>query len=186
MTYDRRIVAVRIGRMTIQRSNSSTVYVRIDEAPFGTIIIPVSEVVQSRFLIEDIPTIAERIVNAERRCQRTSDGDLLAPCIVLVFYYKVAAVVKDSYNISLEIVEVGVGRAVEVYLRGAGLRIIEEVQLVIADDHVRNQLAVESVVRYFRLSIRSHLLLYAQAGRIILEFNRLGRLDMVNPCICTD
>ena len=82
--------------------------------------------------------------------------------------------------------EVDVGCTVEVYLRGAGLRIVEEVQFVIADRHVRNELAVESIVGHFRLAVCRYLLLYAQACGIILEFNRLGRLGMVNPCICGD
>ena len=89
----------------------------------------------------------------------------------------------DTHNISLEIVEVDVGRAVEVYLRGAGLRIIEEMQLVIADSHVRNEFAVEGIVSHYRLSIRSHFLLYAQACGIILEFNCFQRLSMINPCV---
>ena len=86
----------------------------------------------------------------------------------------------------MEIVEISIGRAVEVYLRGAGLRVIEEMELVAADGHVGDQFTMESIVGHFRLAVCGHFLLYAQTGRIILEFNRLGRLGMVNPCIRTD
>ena len=82
--------------------------------------------------------------------------------------------------------EISIGHTIEVYLRGPRLCIIEEMQLVIADGHVGDQFAVEGVVGGFRLAIRGHFLLYAQACGIILEFNRLGRLGMVNPCFCGD
>ena len=49
--------------------------------------------------------------------------------------------------------EVSVGCAVEIYLgRSAGI-VVEEMQLVIADSHVRNEFAVEGIVSHFRLSI---------------------------------
>ena len=46
-----------------------------------------------------------------------------------------------------------------------------------------DQLAVEGVVGGFRLVVCGHFLLYAQACGIILEFDRLQRLGMVNPCV---
>ena len=160
--------------------------IRIAKPSNSRLVIATAEIVQSEFRIIDVPAIAEWIVLAQRIRKRAGGREQLTSCIVLVFYNKVAAVVKDSHNISLEIVEVDVGRAVEVYIRGTGLRIIEEVHLVIADGHVGDELAVERIVGGFRLAVCGHFLLYAQTCGIILEFNRLGRLTVVNPCICTD
>ena len=79
--------------------------------------------------------------------------------------------------------EISIGHAIKVYLRGARLCIIEEMQLVIADGHVGDELAVEGIVGHFRLTVCGYSLLYAQACGIILEFDRLQRLGMVNPCV---
>ena len=75
--------------------------IRIQEPPDRYIIEPASEVVQPRFLIVDIAAIAERVALAQRRCQRTSGGNRLAPCVVLVFYYKRARIVKQSDDVAL-------------------------------------------------------------------------------------
>ena len=60
------------------------------------IIISGFKVIQSRFFIVDITTIAERIPLSQRIGQRAGGAQRLAPCIVLVFYHAAAADVNDS------------------------------------------------------------------------------------------
>ena len=106
-------------------------FIGIDKSiPMGC-IIPASEVVQAGFLIIDIPTIAERIANAERVRKRTGRAQRLAPCIVLVFYYEVAGVVKNADDIALEILNVSIDRAIEANLYKLGLCIVKEVEPVL-------------------------------------------------------
>ena len=77
-------------------------FIGIDKSiPMGC-IIPASEVVQPRFLIEDVPTIAERIAHPQRIRERAGHGERLTPCIVLVFYNKIAIVVKNTDDVALD------------------------------------------------------------------------------------
>ena len=158
-------------------------FIGIDKSiPMGC-IIPASEVVQAGFLIIDIPTIAERIAHTQRIRERAGHGERLTPCIVLVFYNKIAIVVKDANDISLKIMEIGVGRAIEVYLRRTGLRIVKEVQLVsmlnfvkvgVVNLHVRKQLAMISIVRRLRIPAMLQHLLNAHTVVVVLEGERLS------------
>ena len=67
--------------------------------------------------------------------------------------------------------EVGVGRAVEVYIRGTGLRIIEEMEIVIANGHMRDQFAMKKVIGRGCYSTLCDDLLRAQAIEIVFEFD---------------
>lgn len=92
----------------------------------------------------------------------------------------ITRIVKASHNISLEATETGTGFAVEKNFSCSELRIAKEVPFVIAGGHVRNKLAAESMVSYFRLAICSHFLLHAKTCRIILGFDRPRQLIVVN------
>lgn len=94
--------------------------ISIDKTLILRFIAATAQVVQPRFLIEDISTIAEGVAYTERVSERAGCGERLAPCIVLVFYNEFASAVKDSHGVSLKIVEVGADRFVESYLCGAG------------------------------------------------------------------
>ena len=75
------------------------------------IVIPAPEVVQLGLLVPHIPPIAEGIEPAQRficSCQ-VAPGDGFAPCVVLVFYHKCACAVNNSHDITLQIVDIGVG-----------------------------------------------------------------------------
>lgn len=60
-------------------------HIRKNEPAYFEIVYARFRIIQLRFLIVGITTIAERIV--------------LAPCIVFVFYNKVAGIVKETCNI---------------------------------------------------------------------------------------
>ena len=94
-------------------------------------VVSVAQVIQSGFLIVDITAIAERIALAQRRCQRAGRSERIARCAVLVFYNERARIVNQPDDVSLKIVEVGVDRAIESYLRRTGLRVVEEVKLIL-------------------------------------------------------
>ncbi len=157
-------------------------FIGIDKSiPMGC-IIPASEVVQPRFLIEDVSAITERIANAERVRKRTGRTQQLTPCIVLVFYNKIASAVKNADDIALEIVEVGVDRAVESHLCRSGLSIVEEMELIgmlnfvevsVVNLHMRKQLAMVGIVRRLRIPAVLQHLLNAHTIVVVLEGERL-------------
>ena len=153
-------------------------FIGIDKSiPMGC-IIPASEVVQPGFLIVNVSTITERVAHAERVRKRTGRAQRLAPCIVLVFYNKIAIVVKNTNDISLEIVDVGIDRAIESHFCRTGLRIVEEMQLIsmlnlievgVVYLHVRKQLAMVSVVRSFGIPAVLEYLLDTHTVVVALE-----------------
>ena len=104
--------------------------IRIEKASFFRRVEPAFKIIKFRFLIEDITTISERIANTERTGKRAGGAQRLTPCIILVFYNKVVIVVKNSNDISLEILDVSIDCAIESHLRWTGPRILEEVQLI--------------------------------------------------------
>ena len=157
-------------------------FIGIDKSiPMGC-IIPASEVVQARFLIEDVTTIAERIAHTQRVRERAGRAQRLTPCIVLVFYNKIASAVKNADDVALEVMDVGIDCAIEPRLCRAGLRIVEEVQLVsmlnfievsVRYFHMRHQLAVVGVIRRFRIPTVLEYLLDTHTVVVVLEGERL-------------
>ena len=106
--------------------------IRIDKSPKTRTIVSTSQIIQSRLLIVDIPTITERIEFAEGGGFAASGSDRLAPCIVLIFYKNVVSSVKNCNDITLQVVDVGVHGAIEVYHRRTAVRIVVEVQIITA------------------------------------------------------
>ena len=146
-------------------------------------VIPALNPVQLRFLIVDITTIAERVALAQRIGQRAGGAQQLAPCIVLVFYYKRAGAVKNANDISLQIVDVGIDNTIVTDLYRAGLRIVEEMQFVLLGNlipvgvihrHVGKQLAMVGVVRRLRIPAVLQHLLDAHTVVVVLEGERLS------------
>ena len=138
---------------------------------------------QLALLIIDVTTIAERIAYTERIRQRAGGSERLARCIVLVFYYKRTSAVKDADDISLEIVDVGIDRAVKPHLRRTGLRVVEEVQLVdmsnlvevgIRHFHMGEQFTMVSVVRRLRVPAVLEYFLNTHTIVVVLERQRLS------------
>lgn len=54
-----------------------------------------------------------------------------APCIVFIYYYEGSGIVNDSHDVALQVMKVGVHRAVELHLCRTALCIVEEVQLIL-------------------------------------------------------
>ena len=99
----------------------SDIVICIHEPPNRRVVVPAAQVIQLRFLIVDIATIAERVALAQRRGRRTGGGDRLAPCVALVFYNECARIVKQPNDVtppkqSLMFFPIFTGRAADVGL----------------------------------------------------------------------
>ena len=140
--------------------------VGINKSSLYSMIIPALKIIQPRLFIIGIATIAERIQLADCRGERTGDEKESTPSIVLVFYNERTRVVKDADDVTLEVVDITVGGAIEHNDGRAILSIIEEVQIVAAVAQVYNILAVQGVVRGAGSGAD---FLYAQAVSIVGE-----------------
>ena len=81
----------------------------------------------------------------QRAGKRTSLTEHLAPSIVRIRYHFGAVAVKQTNNIALQVVQVGVGSTVEDHHSRLVLRIVEEVQLIAIFGHMHNVLAMQGV-----------------------------------------
>ena len=82
----------------------------------------------------------------QRAGKRTSLTEHLAPCIVRIRYHFGAVVVNQPNDVTLQVVQVGVGSTVEDHHSRLVLRIVEEVQLIAIFGHMHNVLAMQGVV----------------------------------------
>jgi len=117
---------------------------RIDiEEPAGIRIkIPTSEVIQPGLFVVHISTLAERLHRAQRAGHATSLTNRLTPRIVLILYHSGAVAVKNGHKVALQVLHIAVRGPVESDNRRLVLRIIEEVQVVIARGHVHDVLTM--------------------------------------------
>jgi len=134
-------------------------------------------------LIPNISAISKRIIKREgingRVC--TVDGDCISPCIVLVFHNPVAGCIKDAYDITLKILDVGVLVTVEVDGYWLAENIVGEVIRVRILLHCGNKFALQDVVGRFGYSIIDLLhLLRADAVLVVLEFHRHAGIRVVH------
>ena len=109
------------------------------------IVVPALQIIQPSFLVEYIPTIPERLDRTQRAGKRTSLTDHLTPSIVSVGYHFGTVAVNQPNDVTLQVVQVGVGSTVEDHHSRLVLRIVEEVQAVAAIGHVYNILAMHGI-----------------------------------------
>ena len=136
----------------------------------GGIIIPSSEIIESRFYIIEIPPIAEGLDSAQGGSERAGGGERLAPRIVSILYHFVAVAVNDSDNIALEIMNVSILRAVELHHSGVVLGVIPEVERSAAAGHMNNILSMENIIGCRRSTAYRHLFLYPETISGIFVF----------------
>ena len=110
------------------------------------IINPAPQIIQSRLLIVHIPTIAERIQRANRRCQTAGFADRITPRIITIFYHLRTIRVNQRNHIALQIVDIEVIDIVIGDHTGLPLRIIEEMQIMAALRHVDDIFAIQRIV----------------------------------------
>ena len=90
------------------------------------VVVSCLEIVEPRFLIVDIPTVAERVLGSQGACERTSARDLPAPAVIGVFYYGIVITVNQTDNIVLSIADIVVIRTVVIDRRYIAARIVAE------------------------------------------------------------
>lgn len=119
--------------------------IRNDEATASRVVIAASEIVQASFLIEHIPAIPEGLDRTQRAGKRTSLTEHLAPSIVSIRYYFGAVAVNQANDVTLQVVQVGIGSTIEKNYARTILGIVEEMQVVAAIEHVYNILAMQGI-----------------------------------------
>ena len=134
-------------------------------------------------LIPNISAISKRIIKREgingRVC--TVDGDCISPCIVLVFHNPVAGCIKDAYDITLKILDVGVLVTVEVDGYWLAENIVGEVIRVRILLHCGNKFALQDVVgRFSYCAVDLFYLLRTDAFMVVLEFHRHAGISVIN------
>ena len=115
--------------------------IRIDKSAHRRVIIPAIEVIESRLLIVDISTIAQRV----DVCQGAHSGDDFTIGIVVIACNNRAAGVYDVHYVTLEVGHVVVHRAVVLHGIGQAAGIIEEVNGIGSPGHA-HQLTAGVVV----------------------------------------
>ena len=65
------------------------------------VVVSCLEIAEPRFLILNIPTVAERVLGSQRTRQRTGAGNLPAPAIIGVFYYGIVITVNHANTLSV-------------------------------------------------------------------------------------
>ena len=110
-----------IGKHIIARNalSGGNEAVRIDEPSPNRIVIPAVEVVQPRFRVVDIASVAQGVKCAESEGERPACGPRLAPRVIGVGHYLCACAVHQSGHIALRIPEVEIVRPVVVHGHGA-------------------------------------------------------------------
>ena len=112
------------------------------------IVIPITNIVQSRLLVKHIPAIPKRLHLAQRLRQFTGAPQRRTPRIVAVADDGIAILIQNRNNVALQALDVGIRRAIVHHHCRTVLRVVEEVQLVAALGHVDNVLAVQGVLTW--------------------------------------
>ena len=112
------------------------------------IVIPITNIVQSRLLVKHIPAIPERLHHPQRFRQLAGAPQRRAPRIIAVADDGIAILIQNRNNVALQALDVGIRRAIVHHHCRTVLRVVEEVQLVAALGHVDNVLAVQGVLTW--------------------------------------
>ena len=133
--------------------------IRIDKSAHRRVIIPAIEVIESRLLIVDISTIAQRV----DVCQGAHSGDDFTIGIVVIACNNRAAGVYDVHYVTLEVGDVIVHRTIVLHGIGQAAGIVEEVNGIGSPGHA-HQLTTGIVVA---VSNAVHSLAGSQAAGIV-------------------
>ena len=142
--------------------------VSIEESANHRVIVSALEVVESGFLIVDVPTVAQGV----DACQSASSGDDLAIGVVVVAGHHRAAGVYDAHDIALEIGDIVVHCAVVLHGVGCTIGIIEEVNGIGSPGHA-HQLTAGVVVA---VGSAVHGLAGSQAAGIVSKAQAVGSI----------
>ena len=129
------------------------------------------KIIEFDFLFIDIPAIPERVTRRKGLifgCQGPGGYGFVLR-VVFIFYDKRAFVVNNSHDVALKVVEIGIHRAVEINLSGAGLGVVEKVQIIRSLRQMGNQFAVQAIIRGGGYAVFRYGFPRAQSVVIVLE-----------------
>ena len=143
-----------------------SITIRIDKSADRRVIVSALEIVESGFLVVDVPTVAQGV----DVCQGARSGNDLAIGVVVVAGHHRAAGVYDAHDIALEIGDIVVHCAVVLHGIGRTIGIVEEVNGIGSPGHA-HQLAAGVVVV---VGSAVHGLAGSQSAGIIGEAQAVG------------
>ena len=140
--------------------------VRIDKSTNCRIVIPALEVVESGFLVVDVPTIPQGV----DICQSASSRKNLAIGVIVVACDNVLAAIHNPHHVTLEVGDIIVDCAVVLHGVGCTIGIIEEVNGIGSPGHA-HQLAAGVIIA---VSGATHSLAGSQAVCIVGKAQAAG------------
>ena len=111
-------------------------------------VIPTPEIIQPRFFIVDIATVAERLHSAQRSRHVACLADGAAPGIIHILNNNGTGAVKQCHNIALQILDIVVRHTIVHNHSRLILRIVEEMQFIVALGHVHHILTMQSIISH--------------------------------------
>ena len=157
---------VLIDRYAFGGCGNQAFIVRIDKPSGFRVIVSALEVVESGFLVVDVPTVAQRV----DACQSASSGDDLAIGVIVVACDNVLAGVHNPHHVTLEVGDVIIRRAIVLHGIGQAAGIVEEVNGIGSPGHA-HQLAAGVIIA---VSGATHSLAGPQTAGIIGEAQASG------------
>ena len=158
--------------------------IRINKPTPTRVIIPALQIVQPRFRVVDISSVAQGVLFAEGCGQRAGGGQQIAPCVVGVGHDARAAGGDEACHVALRVLDVKIFRAVVVHGQRAG-RVVGEVQLIAAPCQLHQLVAqIMVIVRRAVDSLRDALAVGIVAvGDIRPGLAHPRKLAAVLPCV---
>ena len=119
--------------------------IRIDKPTPPRVIIPALQIIQPRFRVVDISSVAQGVLFAEGGGHCTGGAQRIAPCVVGVAHDARATGADEAGHVALRVLDVEVLCAVVVHGQRAG-RIVGEVQLIAAPRQLHQLVAQIMVI----------------------------------------
>ena len=144
--------------------------IRIDKPANGGIIIPALQIVESSFLIIDIPAVPQGV----QLCQCTGHGKDVAPSVVGIACSAAAISTFQTHHIPLKVRDVVVDRAIVGHGQRRAVGIVAEIQNVVPNGHPHQlvtgiDVAVGLVVAYPSGAQAAGVVLHLPVPRIQLH-----------------
>ena len=130
-----------------RRGGQCCCIISTNKPPPRRVIIPALQIIQPRFRVVDVSTVAQRVLFAEGGGHRAGGGQRVAPCVVGVGHDAGAAGGDEAGHVALRVLDVEILCAVAVHGQRAS-RVVGEVQLIAAPRQLGQLVAqIEVVVR---------------------------------------
>ena len=128
-----------------RRGGQCCCIISTNKPPPRRVIIPALQIIQPRFRVVDVSTVAQRVLFAEGGGHRAGGGQRVAPCVVGVGHDAGAAGGDEAGHVALRVLDVEILCAVAVHGQRAG-RVVGEVQLIAAPRQLHQLVAQIMVI----------------------------------------